>query len=93
VPEIAVRRRRQRQWLAALGSEQGARQGKLFSKTVRQQAVVADAHETPGQDMQEEAAQELDGAEGHDTLDSAVLIIAPSEADFFTIEGGDAVVR
>lgn len=78
----------------ALGGEQGAGQGhEPFSKTVRQQAVVADTHEAPGQDMQEEAAQELDGIEGHDTLDSAVPIIAPAEADFFTIEGGDAVVR
>jgi hypothetical protein len=93
VPEIAVRRRRQRRRLAALGGEQGARQGQqLFSKTVRQQTIVADAHETPGQDMEEEAAQELDGVEGHDTLDSAVPIIAPAEADFFAVEGGDAVV-
>ena len=36
--------------------------------------------EPPGQDMQEEAAQELDGVEGHDTLDSAVAIIAPANA-------------
>jgi len=53
---------------------------------------VADAHETPGKHMQEEAAQELDGAEGHDTLDSAVVIIAPAEADFFAVESGNAVV-
>ena len=73
VPEIAVGQGRQRQRLAALSGEQGARQGQqLFSEAVRQQAVVADAHETPGQDVEEEAAQELDGVEGHDTLVAAV---------------------
>jgi len=93
VPEIAVGGRRQRQRFAALRSEQGARQGQqVFSETVRQQAVVADAHETPGQDMEEEAPQELDGAEGHDTLDSAVSMIAPAEADFFAVEGDESVV-
>jgi|ERR1019366_2297878 hypothetical protein len=81
VPEITVRRRRQRQWLATLRSEQFARQGQqLFSETVRQQTIVADAHETSGQDMLEEASQELDGTDGHYTLDSAVPIIAPAEA-------------
>ena len=77
VPEIAVGGRRQRQRFAALRSEQGARQGQqLFSETVRQQAVVADAHETPGQDMEEEAPQELDGTEGHDTLDGGDAIVS-----------------
>ena len=47
----------------------------------------------PGQDMQEEATQELLGLEGHDTLFSAVPIISASEADVFAVEGGDAVVR
>ena len=42
--------------------------------------------------MQEESAQELDGVEEHDALDSAVAIIAPAKADFFAVEGGDAVV-
>jgi len=42
--------------------------------------------------MQEEAAQELHSVEGHDTLDSAVPIIAPAQTDFFAVEGSDAVV-
>jgi len=53
---------------------------------------VADAHETSGQDMEEEAAQELYRVEGHDTLLSAVRIVPPAEADLFAVEGGDAVV-
>jgi hypothetical protein len=46
-------------------------------------------HESPGQDMQEEASQDV---EGHGTLDSAVSVIAPAEADMLAVEGGDAVV-
>ena len=81
------------QRLTAQGGEQGARQGKqLFAITIRQQAVMADAYETHGQDMQEEATQELLGLEGHDTLFSTVPIIAPAEADVFAVESGDAVV-
>ena len=30
--------------------------------------------------------------EGHDTLDSAVVIIAPAEVDFFAVEGDEVVV-
>ena len=51
---------------------------------------MADADETPGQDMEEEAAQELDGVEGHDALISAVAIIAPAEAD---VSPSKAVMR
>src|ERR1700692_954363 len=42
--------------------------------------------------MEEEATQELDGVERHDTLFSAVPMIAPAEVDVFAVEGGDAVV-
>ena len=93
VPEVATRQGRQRQRLAALSGEQCARQGQqLFAEAVRQQAVVADAHETPGQNVEEETAQELRSVEGHDTLLAAVGIIAPAEADVLAVEGGEAVV-
>ena len=83
----------QRKRLAALSGEQCARQGQqLFAEAVRQQAVVADAHETPGQNVEEETAQELHSVEGHDTLLAAVGIIAPAEADVVAVEGGEAVV-
>jgi hypothetical protein len=42
--------------------------------------------------MQEKAAEEVHGVEGHDALSAAVGIIAPEEADALPVEGGDAVV-
>ena len=86
-------RRWQRQRLAALGGEQGACQGQqLFAEAVGEQAVVADAHEALGKHVKEEAAQELHGVEGHDTLLAAVCIIPPAEADVLAVEGREAVV-
>lgn len=73
--------------------QQGACQRQqLLAEAVRQQAVVADADEAFGQDMQEEAAQELPGFESHDALPVAVGIIAPAETDLLSIEGGEAMV-
>ena len=44
----------------------------------------ANAHEAFWQHVQEEAAQEADGVEGHDALLAAEGIIAPAEADALT---------
>jgi len=93
VPRCAVRQGRQRQRFAALLGKQCARQGQqLFAEAIGEQAVAADAYETLGQHMQEEAAEEVHAIEGHDALLSAVNIIAPAEADAIAVEGGDAVV-
>jgi hypothetical protein len=40
---------------------------------------VADALETPRQDMQQEASQKFDGVEPHDALAVPVLIVLPPE--------------
>jgi len=64
----------------------------LFAEAVGQQAVAADAHEAFGQHMQEEAAEEVDGIEGHHLLLAAVSIIALGEADAIPVECGKAVV-
>ena len=86
-------RGRQSERVAAVGGEQGARQGQqLFAEAVRQQAVVADAHEAFWQHVQEEAAQELYRVEGHDTLLAAVRIVPPAEADVLSVESGEAVI-
>src|SRR5450631_4352441 len=42
--------------------------------------------------MQEKAAEEVHGVQGHDPLLAAMRIIAPEEADALTVEGGDAVI-
>lgn len=79
--------------LAADSCQQRACQGEqLPAEAVRQQAIATDAHESLGQHVQEEAAQELHGIEGHDPLLSSVGIITPSEADVLAVEGCDAVV-
>ena len=84
MPEVATRARVAEE--AARGPERRAtrvraRERQLFAEAVRQQAVVTDAHETSGQNVKEETAQELHGVEGHDTLLAAVGVISPAEAD------------
>jgi len=77
----------------ALGGEQCARQRQqLLAEAIRQQAVVADADESAGQNVQEEAAQELDGVEGHDALLAAVSIIPPAKTRTLSVEGQQAMV-
>ena len=48
----------------------------------------------PGQDQcRKKRRRNSSASRGMDTQFSAVPIIAPAEADFFAVEGGDAVVR
>jgi len=53
---------------------------------------MADAHESPGQHVQEEAAQELYGVERHETLLAAMGIVAPAETYLLSVEGQQAMV-
>lgn len=77
----------------SLLGEQCASQGQeFFTEAIRQQSVATDAHEAPGQHMEEETAEELHRIEGHQALLAPVGIIAPAEADALAIEGGEAVV-
>ena len=93
MPRSAIRQWRKRQRFTSLFGEQCARQGQqLFAEAVGEQAIAADAHEAFWQYMQEKAAEEVHGVEGHDALLAAVGIIAPEEADALPVEGGDAVV-
>jgi len=64
----------------------------LFAEAVGEQAIAADAHEALGQYMQEKAAEEVHGVEGHDALLAAVGIIAPEETDTLPVEAGDPVI-
>lgn len=74
-------------------SQQRSRQGQqLVAEAVRQPAVVSDTDEAFGQDVQEEAAEELLRVESHDALLAAVSIIAPAEADSLSIEGREPMV-
>src|SRR5450759_1102408 len=93
VPQCAIRQRRWKERFAALCGKQCARQGqKLLAEAVGKQAVATYAHEAFRQHVQEEAAEEVDGVEGHDPLLAAVGIIPPAEADALAVEGNEAVV-
>src|ERR1019366_5593680 len=79
--------------IATIGSEQFLRPGQaLFAEAIREQSVVADAHEAFGQHVEEEAAQELGCLELHHALPAAVGIILPAEADLLSVEADEAVV-
>src|ERR1035437_2046760 len=93
VPQCAIRQRRRKERFAALCCKQCARQGQqLLAEAVGQQTVATDAHEAFRQHVQEDAAEEVDGVEGHDTLLATVGIISPAEADALAVEGSVAVI-
>jgi len=60
--------------------------------TVGEKAVIADADQSRGQHMQQEAAQELVDIEGQKLLGVAVCVVAIAEADTLAIERDDAGV-
>jgi len=53
---------------------------------------VADANQAAGQDVKQEAAQELMSGNGHDLLLAAVGIISPAERDAIVLKGHEAMV-
>src|SRR5215472_2429528 len=75
-----------------VGEQQSGQSEVLVSEAVGEQAVVTDADETPGEHMEEEAAQELTCSELHGALLSVVGIVLPAEGDLFAVEGQQAVV-
>ena len=64
----------------------------LLDVAVSEKAEVADADEAGGQDVEEEAAEELDGVEGEGFFDTAVAVILPAERDAAVIDFQQAVV-
>ena len=59
---------------------------------VGEKAEVADAHEAAGEQVQEEAAQELIDGQAHEPLLVAVSGISPAEGDVAVGEGNESVV-
>ena len=53
---------------------------------------MADANQAAGQDVQQEAAQELMSGNGHDLLLAAVGIVSPAEGDAIVFEGHEPMV-
>ena len=52
------------------------------SSAVSEEAEIADAGKASGQDMLQEAAQELFGGQCHGTLLAVVSVVLPAEVDF-----------
>ena len=59
---------------------------------IGQEPERADADKATGQDMEQEAAQELLRTEGHHSLLISVGIILPAETHLVMLEGHDAMV-
>jgi len=59
---------------------------------VGEESEVADANQSAGQHVKQEAAQELISGNGHDLLLAAVGIISPAEGDAIVLEGHEAMV-
>jgi len=64
-----------------------------LSVTIREDAVVADAHEAARQDVEQEAAKKLGRAQADDSLRTAVRVVLADEAHEALIHGEDAPVR
>jgi len=59
---------------------------------VCEQAEMADANQTAGKDMEQEAAEELAGRNGHDLLFAAMGVITPEEGHISIAEVDEARV-
>ena len=66
----------------------------LGAPAVGEETVVADAVETVGQDVDQEAADELVGVERHELVASVALgpVILPFESDALAVEGDEPAV-
>lgn len=74
-------------------AEQVAAVGELLRPVaIAEKAVVADAMEALGQDVQQEAANELVGRNGHDLLPIAVPVVLPAETHGVVLDVDEAVV-
>src|SRR5215471_4968955 len=65
----------------------------LFSVAIAEEAVIANALEALGQDVEQEATDELVGSEGHRLLSVAVAIVPPAETDHAVFNADVAAER
>ena len=73
--------------------EQAAAEGELLlAVAAGEEAEVADAVEVLGQDMEQEAADELFGGEGQGLEAAVMAVVPPTEADLTVLDGEEAVV-
>jgi len=62
------------------------------SSAVGEESEMTDAHQATGQNLQQEAAQELMGGNGHDLLLAAVGIVPPAEGDAVVFKSDEPMV-
>jgi hypothetical protein len=53
---------------------------------------MADANQSAGQDVHQEAVEELMGRNGHDLLLATVGIVSPAEGDAIAVKGHETMV-
>src|SRR5271165_6082489 len=59
---------------------------------VGEESEVADAHQSAGQNVKQEAAQELMSGNGHDLLLATMGIVSPAEGDTIFLERHESMV-
>ena len=83
----------QRAWIRSRGAEMKPAEGeRLSAVAVGKQSEVADLDEACRQDMEQEAADELDRIEGHDAAAVVMPGVAPAEAHLSVIEAEESSV-
>ena len=60
--------------------------------SVGEEAEVADADQSFGQNVKKKSTQELIGRNGHDLVLAAVSIVSPAEGDAIVLEGHETMV-
>jgi len=77
-------------WLHA--EQRAAALERSSAAAVGEEAEVADADQAFGQDMDQKAAQELIGGNGHDLVLATVGIVSPAEGDAMVLASHEAMV-
>src|SRR6266702_2170188 len=85
-------------WLRRIGAALHAEQSaatfeRSTPSAVGEESEVSDANQAAGQDVKQEAAQELMSGDSHDLLLATVSIVPPAEGDAIVLEGHAAMVR
>ena len=65
----------------------------ISAPPVGEESEVADANQSPGQNVDQESAQKLLRGNGHDLLLAAVRIVFPAKRDSIVLEGDESMVR
>ena len=79
--------------IGSMGVQELSAQGEfLFPMRISQEALMPDAYESAGQDMQQEAAYEFMGLQGHVLLLIAVLVIPPAKSHLAILKTDQPVV-